>query len=120
MRHIRVAWVAAFLAVSGGVAHAELLVTESTVNGIAVNATFADAHAFDVPDGKKIRFLKRPENTTHKIDGPYQGTLAGYTSRCGWWEWLLGHCGPTRDIEAGSRDASVPGVTKSTIPMPED
>lgn len=114
MKHIRATWVAAFLLVSGGAAHAELLVTESTVDGIAMNATFADGAAFDVPDGRLLRFLKRPQNTTHEIEGPYQGTLADYTPKCSWWARLSGKCGPTSDVEGGTRNAtSAPGGAAS-------
>lgn len=106
---IRVAGVAlaGWLAVPGEAACAKLLVTESTVSGVAMNATFADDAIFDVPDGKKIRFLKKPENSTYEIDGPYRGTLADYRPKCGWWQRLQRQCGTQRDVEGGTRNITL-------------
>ena len=123
MRNIRLVWIAGaalagWLAASSGAARAELLVTESTVDGVAMNAAFTDGATFDVPAGKKIKFLKKPENTTHEIDGPYRGTLAGYKPGCGWWAWTTGKCGGrTGAVEGGSRSAApVPGGTRDVPP----
>ncbi len=93
-------------------ARAELLVLESTVKGISRNASFPDNAIFNVPDGKRIKFLKKPGNTTHEIAGPYTGSLANYKPDCELLGWMTGSCGrekPSREpVQGATRSLSSP------------
>jgi hypothetical protein len=94
-------------------ASAELRVVSSTVDGIAVDAAFADDAIFNVPPGRKILLLKKPGFTTHEITGPYRGALAGYKTACGWWSRLRGKCRTEADnspgtVVGGTRGFSTP------------
>jgi len=102
--------------VLGGPAAAELRVTESTVPGIAIDASFPDNAVFDVPAGKKLKFLKTPVNSTHEMSGPYKGTLDAYTPACGWIDWATGKCSRPSDQAGATRAAPVPGGTRSLRP----
>ncbi len=126
MRNTRVVWIAqlvlaCWLLAPGGAARAELRVVESTVPGISKNAVFPDGATFDVPAGRKVKFLKTPGNTTHEITGPYQGSLADYKPGCGWWDWARRRCGDrSGNVEGGTRDAApVPGATRG-FRQPQD
>jgi hypothetical protein len=105
---------AGFLAalVPGGPAGAELRVTESTVPGIAIDASFPDNAVFDVPAGKKLKFLKSPTNSTHEMTGPYKGTLGAYTPGCSWLDWATGTCSHPSDQPGATRAAPVAGATR--------
>lgn len=91
---------------------------ESSVAGVKKNATLPDGATFDVPEGKKIKLLKKPQNATYEIVGPYRGTLDGY--QCGWWANFTGNCarGNVQDgvAEGGTRAAPVPGATRGLTP----
>ncbi len=106
------------LASSSGQARAELRVMESTVPGIARDAAFPDGATFDVPAGRRIKFLKKPGNTTHEIVGPYRGSLAHYQAGCSFWDSARGRCGDRNDdVEGGTRGAApVPGGTRGFSP----
>jgi hypothetical protein len=99
-----------------GVAMADLRVIESTVPAVAAGASFPDGAVFDVPKGKKIKFLKTPANSTHEIEGPYNGTLGAYEPACSWIDWASGKCSRSGDREGatpgGTRSAPVPGATR--------
>ncbi len=116
MRNVRLVWIAGaviagWLAASGGAARAELRVLESTVPGIASDAFFADEAIFDVPAGKKIKFLKG--SATYEIVGPYKGALANYKPGCGWWAWAKGECARNADAAGATRGAApVAGATR--------
>ena len=105
-------------AVFSGAAVADLRVIESNVPSIATGASFPDGAAFDVPKGKKIKLLKTPANSTHEIEGPYQGTLSAYEPPCSWIDWTLGKCSRSGgragagDQEGATRSAPVPGATR--------
>jgi hypothetical protein len=101
-----------------GPARAELVVTDTTVGAVAKGASFDNDAEFNVPAGKWIKFLKKPENTTHEIDGPYKGTLANYSEACGWWDHLRGKCKGGNGDEVGGTRAYKPvtGGTRSISP----
>ncbi len=95
-------------------AQAELLVIESTAPGIVKDAGFPDTAIFDVPAGKKIRLLKKPQNSTHEIVGPYRGALDAYQPHCGWWSRLIGKCSKEQASDSSAPDAApVVGATRS-------
>jgi hypothetical protein len=94
-------------------AHADLYVVESTAPGIERDAAFPDGAIFDVPAGKKIRLLKKPENSTHEIVGPYKGALDAYKPHCGMWERFIGKCSQEQQNSDSSDVAPVTGATRS-------
>jgi hypothetical protein len=105
MPNMRFVWIAGavitgWIAASSLSARAELRVMESNVRGVTRDTVFPDGANFDVPSGKKIKFLKKPGNTTHEIVGPYRGTLADY--RPGW---------------GGERNNDIEGGTRGTAPV---
>ncbi len=109
MRKARFVWIAGaaiagWLAAASGGACAELRVIESNVPGVERDAAYAEGTAFDVPAGKKIKFLK--DGSTFEIVGPYTGTLANYRPGCGWWARLKGECAPNTKPAGGTRDAA--------------
>jgi|EndMetStandDraft_9_1072997.scaffolds.fasta_scaffold28952_2 hypothetical protein len=89
-----------------GAAHAGLEVTRSTTARIKVGATFNDNAILDVPAGGVIELLKKPQNSTHHIAGPYKGTLADYTPPCSWWKAVVGSC----KEPAGMREGATRGM----------
>ncbi len=108
--------IAGWLAAPGGPARAELRVIDSNVRGIAMDAAFGDDTVFDVPAGKRIKFLKG--GGTFEIVGPYKGTLANYRG-CGWWAWISGKCTSNTEPAGGTRSAApVAGGTRG-IRLPE-
>ncbi len=91
---------------------------ELSVPDVKKNAALPDCAMFNVPDGKKIKLLKKPQNATYEIVGPYKGTLDGY--QCGWWANFTGNCarGNVQDGDAvgATRAAPVAGATRGLIP----
>ena len=100
---------AGMLLVGTGLANASLEVTRSTAPRIKLGAKFNDGAIFDVPAGQKIELLKTPQNSTHQIDGPYNGTLSNYTPPCPWWQAVIGSCKtPGNTREGGTRGLRAP------------
>ena len=91
----------ALLLAGAGMAVAGLEVTRSTAPGIKVGAKFNDEAIFEVPAGGEIELLKTPQNTTHKIAGPYTGTLAKFATACPWWKAVVGSCKASGDTKEG-------------------
>jgi hypothetical protein len=100
---------AALLLGSVSAVYAGLEVTRSTSPRIKVGAKFSDNAVFDVPAGGAIELLKTPQNSTHQIEGPYKGTLSGYTPPCPWWKAVMGSCKePGSMREGGTRGLRAP------------
>jgi hypothetical protein len=93
---------AALLLIGAVAAHASLEVTHSTAPRVKVGTKLNDNAVFDVPAGRKIELLKTPQNTTHEIVGPYNGTLAGYKTPCPWWKAVVGSCREPGDTREGA------------------
>jgi len=111
---------AAMLAFAGfnGPALADLRVIDSNMPGVAIDTAFPDNAVFDVPAGRKLKFLKTPANSTHEIAGPYKGTLDAYTPACSWVDWAMGKCSRSTDQTGGTRSAPVPGATRGLMKPP--
>jgi len=63
---------------STALAHADVLVLNSDVPGIAKRSVLQDAAILDIPGNKSVKVILKPSNVTKVIKGPYKGTAKDY------------------------------------------
>jgi hypothetical protein len=105
MKHIlRVSVVVAAM-LSGGIAHADLEITGSTLPSIKNGLKCPDNAIFTLPSGAEIRVLRLPGGTTHTMKGEYRGTLDGFLNPCTARKATLGLCKTETFAEGGTKGA---------------
>jgi hypothetical protein len=96
-----------------GAAQAQLEVKRSTVPGLKTGARLGEESPLSVPTGTEIELFKLPAGPTYTVKGPYEGTLAGYTNPCPWWQAAVGSCKKEELDTGGTRGAAeVPGAVR--------
>lgn len=103
-----------------GEARAELEVKRSSAPGMKVGQKVEDEARLAIPQGKEVEFFKLPSGPTYTVKGPYEGTLAEYTSPCPWWKAAVGNCKKDELDTGGTRGAAeVPGAVRGFKKQPQ-
>lgn len=99
---------------SAGAALAELLITSSTAPDLKNGTVLPDSVEFNIPAGATVSILRKPQQRTYTLEGPFTGTLLEYLKRpkCGWWRRLFGNC-----AETPRRSGPVGGVRSARPPV---
>ena len=110
----------AALHMSANAALAELLITSSTAPDIKNGTVLPDGVEFNIPAGATVSILRKPQQRTYTLEGPFTGTLLDYLKRpkCGWWRRLFGNCadGPRRSDPVGGVRSARPPVGGARSP----
>lgn len=69
----------------------EYKVLESGAYDIKVGTTISPDDYLKIPSGAEVRLQKLPGGSTHRIVGPYEGSIAAYQT-CGGMKRMLGLC----------------------------
>jgi hypothetical protein len=111
-----------------GAARAELHVITSTAPNLRSGTVLPDNARLRIPDGATVHILRKPQQRTYTLDGPFTGTLLEYLRRpkCGWLNRLIGNCPTIHDPAIGGTPGAVrgrppeskPGGVRSMRPPP--